>query len=54
MTTSLSFSFLICKMGEMDPSFLEVIVKIVKVPVKHIVGGSAEKKAFFKKRARRW
>lgn len=47
MTTSLSFSFLICKMGEMDPSFLEVIVKIVKVPVKCIVGGSAEEKAFF-------
>lgn len=47
MTTSLSFSFLICKMGETDPSFLEVIVKIVRVPVKHIVGGLAEMKAFF-------
>lgn len=46
MTTSLSFSFLICKMGEMDPSFLEDVVKIVKVPVKHIAGGSAEMKAF--------
>lgn len=46
MTTSLSFSFLICKMGEMDPSFLEDVVKIVKVSVKHITGGSAEMKAF--------
>ena len=46
MTTSLIFSFLICKMGEMDPSFLEDIVKIVKVPMKHIVGGSAEMMAF--------
>lgn len=45
----LSFSVLICKMGEMNPSFLEVIVKIVKAPMRHIVGGSAEMNAFLKK-----
>lgn len=36
-------------MGEMNPSFLEVIVKIVKAPMRHIVGGSAEMNAFLKK-----
>ena len=46
---SLSFNILICKMGEMNPSFLEVIVKIVKAPMKHIIGGSAEMNAFLKK-----
>lgn len=45
----LSFSVLICKMGEMNPSFLEVIVKIVKAPMRHIVGGSTEMNAFLKK-----